>query len=114
MNRKDELTAIKLIPMVHVLKNLGVILEKHGTNVMFKAIWRNERKASVSIRSTASGFWCFVDHGSGTKGSNIDLVMLISRWSYPETVKWLRDTIKANDIFFSKAANVIFSMLGNS
>ena len=64
---------------------------------MFKALWRNEKVASVSIRQAADDVWVFKDHGTGGKGTNIDLVMKITNWSYIETVQWLRKQLS----FFS-------------
>jgi len=76
--------------MEEVVSSFGVEVKKSGASVMFKALWRNEKVASVSIRQAADGVWVYKDHGTGDKGTNIDLVMKINNWSYIETVKWFR------------------------
>ena len=95
--RQEELKQMKCISMEEVIKTMGVEVVRSGSNVMFKALWRNEKVASVSIRQAADGVWIFKDHGTGDKGTNIDLVMKITNWSYIETVQWLRKRLS----FFS-------------
>jgi len=88
--RQVELKQMKCLPMDEVVKIFGVKVVRKGSNVMFKALWRNEKVASVSIRQAADGVWIFKDHGTGDKGTNIDLVMKIKGWTYIETVQWFR------------------------
>jgi hypothetical protein len=95
--RQEELKQMKCLSMEEVVKSFGVEVVKSGSNVMFKALWRNEKVASVSIRQAADDVWVFKDHGTGGKGTNIDLVMKITNWSYIETVQWLRKQLS----FFS-------------
>ena len=96
-NRQDELKQMKCIPMEELLNNLGIKVKNCGLNYMFKAIWRNEKTASVSINHASDGAWIFFDHGTNEKGTNIDLVMKVTGWSYIQTVQWLRN----NSSFFS-------------
>ena len=95
--RQEELKQMKCLSMEEVVKSFGAEVVKSGSNVMFKALWRNEKVASVSIRQAADDVWVFKDHGTGAKGTNIDLVMKITNWSYIETVQWLRKQLS----FFS-------------
>ena len=95
--RQEELKQIKCLSMEEVVTTFGVKVVRNGSNVMFKAQWRNEKVASVSIRQASDGVWVFKDHGTGNKGTNIDLVMKINDWSYIETVQWFRKRLS----FFS-------------
>lgn len=102
--RQKELKQIKCLSMEEILTSFGVRVLRKGSNIMFKALWRNEKVASVSIRQAADGVWVFIDHGTGNKGTNIDLVMKIKCWSYIETVQWLRNRLS---IFsFPKPINI--------
>jgi len=95
--RHEELKQMKCLSMEEVVNTFGIKVVRSGSNVMFKALWRNEKVASVSIRRVADGVWIFKDHGTGDKGTNIDLVMKINNWSYIETVQWFRKRLS----FFS-------------
>jgi len=95
--RQEELKQIKCLSMEEVVKSFGVEIIKIGASIMFKALWRNEKVASVSIRQASDGVWIFKDHGTGDKGTNIDLVMKLTNWSYIETVQWFRKQLS----FFS-------------
>ncbi len=88
--RQQELHAIKHVPMTQVLERLNIECKHSGVNSMFRAVWRGEQRASVSIRQAADGVWVFVDHGCGKKGTNIDLVMLVGDWPYRRSIQWLR------------------------
>jgi hypothetical protein len=88
--RQQELHAIKHVPMTRVLERLNIECTQSGGNTMFRAVWRGEQRASVSIRQAADGVWVFVDHGCGKKGTNIDLVMLANEWPYRRSIQWLR------------------------
>lgn len=88
--RQQELHAIKHVPMTQVLERLNIEFKQSGVNNMFRAVWRGEQRASVSIRQAADGVWVFVDHGSGDKGTNIDLVMLANDWPCRRSIQWLR------------------------
>ena len=72
--RQEELKQMKCLSMEEVVRSFGVEVVKRGSNVMFKTLWRNEKVASVSIRQAADDVWFFKDHGTGGKGTNIDLV----------------------------------------
>ena len=96
-NRQEELRQMKRLPMEQLLNIFGINVKSSGLNNMFRATWRNEKVASVSIRQAKDGAWIFVDHGNDDKGSNIDLVMKIRGWSYIQTVQWFRN----NFSFFS-------------
>jgi hypothetical protein len=89
--RQQELLAIKHVPMTQVLERLNIQLRQSGVNTMFRAVWRGEQTASVSIRQAVDGVWVFVDHGCGEKGTNIDLVMLANDWPYRRSIQWLRE-----------------------
>jgi hypothetical protein len=102
--RQQELLAIKHVPMTEVLERLNIRIRRSGVNKMFRAVWRGEQKASVSIRQAVDGVWVFVDHGSGEKGTNIDLVMLANDWTYRRSIQWLRKQFLGSTVkrkFFS-------------
>ncbi|KPA18395.1 hypothetical protein MHK_001389 [Candidatus Magnetomorum sp. HK-1] len=46
--RQVELKQMKCLPMDEVVKIFGVKVVRKGSNVMFKALWRNEKVASVT------------------------------------------------------------------
>ena len=75
---------MKCLSMEEVVKSFGVEVVKSGSNVMFKALWRNEKVASVSIRQASDDVWVFKDHGTGGKGTNIkqDFVFPIHTCTY--------------------------------
>ena len=89
--RQQEFLVIKHVPMTQVLERLNIQIRQSGVNNMFRAVWRGEQRASVSIGRAADGVWVFVDHGSGKKGTNIDLVMLATDWPYRRSIQWLRE-----------------------
>jgi len=71
-NRVD-LAALKALPMTEVLDKLGIEWKESGGRIFFEAVWRGERKASVSAQ-VIDGKWLFYDRGTGEGGSNIDLL----------------------------------------
>ena len=85
--RKSELNTIKRLDMAALVESAGIQVK----NGHFKAVWRDDRKPSVSILQAGDGVWIWKDHGTNEKGTNIDLFMLLYNFSYVQAVKALRE-----------------------
>ena len=91
MNRQEELHRIKNIAPEVILEDLGIPFVKRPSYIEAPAVWRGERRPSVSIQQNDLGEWLWHDFGSGKGGSWIDLVMILFGWDYATAVKFLRE-----------------------
>lgn len=102
--RQQELEQIKRTDMRTVLSFLNISADRSG---MFLAVWRGEKCASCNIlQDDRTGAWVWHDHGSGDKGTNIDLVMRARGWNYVESVRWLRENFLSGNYTAQKKENV--------
>jgi len=85
--RQAELDTIKRLDMTVLVQSAGIQVK----NGHFRAVWRGDRKPSVSILQASDGVWIWNDHGSDEKGTNIDLFMKLYNVSYVQAVKALRE-----------------------
>jgi 5S rRNA maturation endonuclease (ribonuclease M5) len=91
MDRQQELYRIKTIPPEVILKDLNIPFTKRPSYIEASAVWRGEKRPSVSIQQNDLGEWLWHDFGSGSGGSWIDLVMVLYGWDYVTAVKFLRE-----------------------
>jgi len=91
MDRQQELHRIKTIPPEIILKDLEIPFTKRPSYIEALAVWRGEKRPSVSIQQNDLGEWLWHDFGSDRGGSWIDLVMLLYGWDYLTAVRFLRE-----------------------
>lgn len=89
--RERELFEIKTIPPERILKDLDIPFVKRTSYIEAAAVWRGEKRPSVSIQQNEFGEWLWHDFGSGKGGSWIDLVMVLYSWDYITAVRFLRE-----------------------
>lgn len=95
MSLSDEIKA--RIDVIDVLDIFQIKTQKKSKKYVFKAPWREEKTASVTISDDGKSF---IDFGDRTKrGSCIDLYMLLSNTDFISTVKELaqRFNIQTDD-----------------
>ncbi len=91
MDRQRELHLIKTIPPETILEDLGIPFVRRTSYIEAQAVWRGEKRPSVSIQQNDLGEWLWHDFGSGKGGSWIDLVMELYGWDYITAVRFLRE-----------------------
>jgi hypothetical protein len=91
VDRQEELHRIKSVAPEIILNDLGIPFIKRPSYVEAAAVWRGEKRPSVSIQQNDFGEWLWHDFGSDKGGSWIDLVMVIYGWDYVTAVKFLRE-----------------------
>ena len=91
MDRQRELHLIKTIPPETILEDLGIPFVRRTSYIEAQAVWRGEKRPSVSIQQNDLGEWLWHDFGSGKGGSWIDLVMELHDWDYITAVRFLRE-----------------------
>jgi hypothetical protein len=91
MRREEELHRIKTIPPEVILSDLGIPFVKRPSYIEAQAVWRGEKRPSVSIQQNDLGEWLWHDFGSDKGGSWIDLVMELYNWDYVTAVSFLRE-----------------------
>ena len=91
MDRQRELHLIKTIPPETILEDLGIPFVRRASYIEAQAVWRGEKRPSVSIQQNDLGEWLWHDFGSGKGGSWIDLVMELHDWDYITAVRFLRE-----------------------
>jgi len=96
LDRETELHRIKSIAPEKILNDLGIPFIKRPSYIEAPAIWRGEKRPSVSIQQNDFGEWLWHDFGSDEGGSWIDLVMVLYGWDYITAVKFLRDKYLGN------------------
>jgi 5S rRNA maturation endonuclease (ribonuclease M5) len=96
MDRQEELHRIKTIPPEIILKDLNIPFVKRPSYIEAPAIWRGEKRPSVSIQQNDLGEWLWHDFGSDEGGSWIDLVMVLYDWDYVTAVGFLRERYLGN------------------
>ena len=96
MDRQMELHRIKTIPPEVILSDLGIPFVKRPSYIEAPAVWRGEKRPSVSIQQNDFGEWLWHDFGSDKGGSWIDLVMVLYGWDYVTAVKFLREKYLGN------------------
>ena len=108
--RKAELNTIKRLDMTALAESAGIQVK----NGHFKAVWRDDRRPSVSILQAGDGVWVWKDHGANEKGTNIDLFMKLYSLSYVQAVKALRkQTLREQTFSFPVAGIPGSSKKGN-
>jgi len=90
MDRQEELHRIKTIPPEVILEDLNIPFVKRPSYIEASAVWRGEKRPSVSIQQNDLGEWLWHDFGSGKGGSWIDLVIELYGWDYVTAVRFLR------------------------
>ncbi len=98
MDRQRELHLIKTIPPEKILEDLGIPFVRRASYIEAQAVWRGEKRASVSIQQNDLGEWLWHDFGSGKGGSWIDLVMELHDWDYITAVRFLRERYLEGEI----------------
>ena len=98
MDRQRELHLIKTIPPEKILEDLGIPFVKRASYIEAQAVWRGEKRASVSIQQNDLGEWLWHDFGSDKGGSWIDLVMELHDWDYITAVRFLRERYLEGEI----------------
>lgn len=83
-----ELTEIKSIPLVDLLRAEGLVLKKQGKDYVTQCVFHDDKTASLSISPNKNLFHCF---GCGEGGSVIDWVMKRQNVSFRYAVEWLKD-----------------------
>ena len=96
MDRQEELHRIKSIAPEIILNDLGIPFVKRPSYIEVPAVWRGEKRPSVSIQQNDFGEWLWHDFGSDKGGSWIDLVMVLYGWDYVTAVKFLREKYLRN------------------
>jgi len=96
MDRQTELHHIKSIAPEIILNDLGIPFVKRPSYIEAPAVWRGEKRPSVSIQQNDFGEWLWHDFGSDEGGSWIDLVMILYGWDYITAVKFLRERYLGN------------------
>ena len=96
MDRQEELHHIKTIPPEVILSDLNIPFIKRPSYIEAPAVWRGEKRPSVSIQQNEFGEWLWHDFGSDKGGSWIDLVMILYGWDYVTAVKFLREKYLGN------------------
>ncbi|WP_163329437.1 toprim domain-containing protein (plasmid) [Desulfurobacterium thermolithotrophum] len=96
MDREIELHRIKSIAPEIILNDLGIPFVKRPSYIEAPAVWRGEKRPSVSIQQNDFGEWLWHDFGSDKGGSWIDLVMVLYDWDYVTAVKFLREKYLGN------------------
>jgi len=96
MDRQEELHRIKSIAPEIILSDLGIPFVKRPSYIEAPAVWRGEKRPSVSIQQNDFGEWLWHDFGSDKGGSWIDLVMVLYGWDYVTAVKFLREKYLGN------------------
>jgi len=96
MDRETKLHRIKSIAPEKILNDLGIPFVKRPSYIEAPAIWRGEKRPSVSIQQNDFGEWLWHDFGSDEGGSWIDLVMVLYGWDYITAVKFLREKYLEN------------------
>jgi hypothetical protein len=96
MGRQEELHRIKSIAPEIILSDLGIPFVKRPSYIEVPAVWRGEKRPSVSIQQNDFGEWLWHDFGSDKGGSWIDLVMVLYGWDYVTAVKFLREKYLGN------------------
>ena len=96
MDRQEELHRIKSIAPEIILSDLGIPFVKRPSYIEAPAVWRGEKRPSVSIQQNDFGEWLWHDFGSDKGGSWIDLVMVLYGWDYVTAVKFLREKYLRN------------------
>ena len=91
MDRQQELHRIKTIPPEVILEDLNIPFVKRPSYIEASAVWRGEKRPSVSIQQNDLGEWLWHDFGSDEGGSWIDLVMVLYDWDYVTAVRFLRE-----------------------
>jgi len=91
MDRQQELHCIKTIPPEVILEDLNIPFVKRPSYIEASAVWRGEKRPSVSIQQNDLGEWLWHDFGTDEGGSWIDLVMVIYGWDYVTAVRFLRE-----------------------
>lgn len=91
MSLSDEIK--QRVEIVSLLDRLGIKVSKKGKNMMFAAVWRDEKTASVGIVKDKDGFEKgFCDFGDGKKGGSvIDLYMLLNHCDFTSAVRQLAE-----------------------
>ncbi len=89
--RQKELHAIKTIPPERILSDLSIPFVKRSSYIEALAIWRGDKRPSISIQQNELGEWLWHDFGSGKGGSWIDLLMEFYDWDYLTAVRFLRE-----------------------
>lgn len=82
-----ELSEIKSIPLVEVLRAEGLVLKKQGKDYVTQCVFHDDKTASLSISPDKNLFHCF---GCGEGGSVIDWVMKRQGLGFREAVQWLK------------------------
>ena len=90
MDRQKELHRIKSIAPEIILSDLGIPFVKRPSYIEAPAVWRGEKRPSVSIQQNDFGEWLWHDFGSDKGGSWIDLVIELYGWHYVTAVRFLR------------------------
>jgi len=97
-----KIDEIKRIPMSDILLSFNIPV----ISGMFTAIWRNDEKPSCKILNDGkTGAWIFYDHGTGDRGTNIDLIMKLKGCSLREAFLHLEsfvDCFSRNSGFHEK------------
>jgi len=91
VDRQRELHLIKTILPEVILKDLNIPFVKRPSYIEASAVWRGEKRPSVSIQQNDLGEWLWHDFGSDEGGSWIDLVMVLYDWDYVTAVRFLRE-----------------------
>jgi len=91
VDRQQELFCIKTIPPEVILKDLNIPFVKRPSYIEAFAVWRGEKRPSVSIQQNRFGEWLWHDFGTDEGGSWIDLVMVLYDWDYVTAVRFLRE-----------------------
>jgi len=89
--RQRELHAIKTIPPERILSDLSIPFVKRPSYIEALAVWRGDKRPSISIQQNDLGEWLWHDFGSGKGGSWIDLLMELYDWDYLTAVRFLRE-----------------------
>lgn len=84
MIAKEDIHAVKHIPMELVLNELGFKRDKRG---FYECPYHTEDTPSGKITPRSNLFYCF---GCGTQKNNIELVMDIKGLTFPESVAYLQ------------------------
>ena len=77
MDRQKELHRIKSIAPEIILSDLGIPFVKRPSYIEVPAVWRGEKRPSVSIQQNDLEEWLWHDFGTDEGGSWIDLVMIL-------------------------------------
>ncbi len=90
MKTPEQIKELKQVSIIGFLRYRGIIpIKISGNEYWYLSLLRNENTASLSVNLTKNVFKDFGDDSS--KGSIIDLVMMLDKISFPDACKVLED-----------------------